>query len=351
MLRPRFWFDLALVALVWAALSLRAADFLPQVLTRSELERAVYYVYPIAHSDYLIYTLPPNTTIQGEPFGTITTNAFGFRGAWPHTLAKTPDQQRILFLGDSFTLGWGVDEADSLPSLVQADLAAQPPQRAFEVINGGYHAGGALDSYYAYLQREGDVLQPDALVIVIFSGNDLEDIADARWLETDADGAPLRLSTVRMYTDYQGRFLNLENFPWYYQTPILNENRYGLLLAERLTTSLQSVKTGRLQPSLSDEDAWARLVLVAHATDRLLKAREIPYGYVVIPTPGHTLEQDPYGARLQALLRDTLCVPYLSLHGQIDPATHMIPNDGHLNAAGNRRVADLVTPWLLAWGG
>jgi hypothetical protein len=122
----RAWIlDAILIVLVWSVLSARAGDFLPKVLTYSELQNVTYLGYPIARSDDLVYTLPANANMQGQWFGNISTNAYGFRGPDPQTLAKPNGVTRILFLGDSFTLGWGVDDPDSLPALVRADLNAR----------------------------------------------------------------------------------------------------------------------------------------------------------------------------------------------------------------------------------
>ncbi len=59
----------------------------------------------LTHSDYLVFTLPPNFAIPGY-YGPIQTNALGYRGPNPTTINKPANTFRALFLGDSITLGW-----------------------------------------------------------------------------------------------------------------------------------------------------------------------------------------------------------------------------------------------------
>src|SRR5262245_31550996 len=52
------------------------------------------------------------------PGRTLTTNAQGFRGLEDTPPAIPPGRYRIVCLGDSFTLGYGVDDATTFPARI-----------------------------------------------------------------------------------------------------------------------------------------------------------------------------------------------------------------------------------------
>lgn len=83
---------------------------------------------------------------------------------------KRQDVFRILAIGDSFTMGVGVEASQAYMKL-QEQLAPAHAGR-YEVINGGvpgYSPGQSL----AYLEKRGLALQPDLVVLSLFVGNDI----------------------------------------------------------------------------------------------------------------------------------------------------------------------------------
>src|SRR5262249_44068907 len=121
----------------------------------------------IVYSDYLPHTLPPDVTMTGT-LNWFQSNALGYRGPTPVSVEKPANTLRVLFVGDSFTLGWGVEEKDTFIARMRDDLQGVSP--AVELINAGYHDGYSPDAYYAYLKREGMALKPDLIVIDIYTG-------------------------------------------------------------------------------------------------------------------------------------------------------------------------------------
>lgn len=88
-------------------------------------------------------------------------NSKGLRG--PETeYAKPADKKRILFVGDSFTLGFSVAEKDSFVRVVEADLRANGLN--VEALNSGTQAY-STDQELCYLIDEGLKYQPDYVVI------------------------------------------------------------------------------------------------------------------------------------------------------------------------------------------
>lgn len=104
----------------------------------------------------------------------LKTNNLGFREDAPTAVEKAPGTRRVLVLGDSHTDGV-VPNRESFANLLEARLVAA--KHPVEVLNAGVgHAGPA--QYAAALEAYAH-LDPDAVIIVVYMGNDLLDHADA----------------------------------------------------------------------------------------------------------------------------------------------------------------------------
>ena len=140
--------------------------------------------YLADYSPYLPFTLPKNVSFRhrNREFNIVyRINKHGYRGKFPQSINKPPHQKRILICGDSFTLGWGNKLKETFVQQIQDFLSSEK----YSVINAAYHAGYSPDSYYAYLVKEGIKLNPDIVIFVLYTGNDVTDMLDNEWLETD----------------------------------------------------------------------------------------------------------------------------------------------------------------------
>ena len=97
-------------------------------------------------------------------------NRFGMRDRDDLTLAKPAGTRRVVCLGDSFTLGWGVRQEHNWPVLVEAELRKEWP--AVQVINGGGTGSAYVDEYELTLRHRHGRFGPD-LVLVSLCLNDL----------------------------------------------------------------------------------------------------------------------------------------------------------------------------------
>lgn len=337
-----------LVSLVVLVPLFLVLENLPFVVARSptieEVETSFGPPYPAAFSPYLTFTLPSNTNIRG--FGGVSTNSLGYRGRYPEQTQKPEGRRRLLFLGDSFTLGWGLAEADSLPARLQKWLDVETP--GWEVINAAYHAGCSPDAYYAYLKREGLALAPDLILVLLYTGNDVEDLRDNVWTSVDELGGPVSLYSIRSYADYQGRMLNPRLLPWYYDIPILNRSRVFLTVAggvTRAATGEGIPRSGRVGKQLSPEEAWQRFVVVSRATVQLARNERVPIAYAALALPGTPSARDQTLARLRPLLEWDLRVPFLALHDVLR-REHQLPGDAHLNAEGARVATEMLRDFV-----
>lgn len=103
----------------------------------------------------------------------IKTNSLGFRDK-EYNLKKSKDKKRIIFLGDSFTLGWGVPFNDIYSKQLEQMLNAK--ENTHEVINmgtGNYNSIMELELF----KMKGLNLNPDVVILMHFI-NDAEPTPD-----------------------------------------------------------------------------------------------------------------------------------------------------------------------------
>jgi hypothetical protein len=98
---------------------------------------------------------------KGEIDAAIHTNSQGFRGVREYQIEKPSDVTRILVLGDSFVFGFGVEDDEAFPAL----LEHRRPD--WEVINLGV-SGYGIDQILMSYREIGAAYRPDAVVIGIF---------------------------------------------------------------------------------------------------------------------------------------------------------------------------------------
>src|SRR5262245_19889816 len=96
-------------------------------------------------------------------------NSLGFRGAEPRGFPEHP----ILFLGDSFTEGYGVSDGEEFPELVQRALTKRYGKQAPPVVNAGIGNTGN-GHWVKLLRREGQRFAP-RMVVLQMTGNDFLD--------------------------------------------------------------------------------------------------------------------------------------------------------------------------------
>lgn len=128
---------------------------------RQTAARAVTYLedYHARHDPELGWAHIPGKMVshiygQGR---SITINADGYRGREDYVGHKPTDRFRVVCLGDSMTMGYGVDDPDTYPAQLEQ---VNPRVQAVNMGQGGYSVG----QDYLWFQREQQRLEPDALV-------------------------------------------------------------------------------------------------------------------------------------------------------------------------------------------
>ncbi|MDY7093138.1 MAG: SGNH/GDSL hydrolase family protein [Acidobacteriota bacterium] len=96
------------------------------------------------------------------PGAPITINDEGFRGDELYLTGKPPGRYRVVCLGDSFTLGYGVGDDDTYAAVLER---LNPRVQAVNMGQGGYSVG----QDYLWYQRRGDALDADLLLVAIIA--------------------------------------------------------------------------------------------------------------------------------------------------------------------------------------
>jgi lysophospholipase L1-like esterase len=134
----------------------------------------------------------------------VDVNSHGLRGP-ETTYDKPPATFRILNLGDSVAMGWGVQEADTYGRRLETRLNAQGTgDRYFEVINAGV-PGWNLANAAAYLQAEGLKYEPDLVLLDLTIANDINGKSALL-----ADNQPAPIQWLRTHT-YFWPFLTIQS--------------------------------------------------------------------------------------------------------------------------------------------
>ena len=112
----------------------------------------------------------------------LSTNSLGFRGPEPNGFPRRP----ILFLGDSFTLGYGVSDGEEYPARIANALRQRHGNQAPPVVNAGIGDSGN-GFWVKFLRREADAMQP-RLVVMQLLDNDFADNRNEKLFALEAGG-------------------------------------------------------------------------------------------------------------------------------------------------------------------
>lgn len=116
----------------------------------------------------------------------MTTNSRGMRSTGEHTGEIPEGTYRVICLGDSFTMGWGVSDDETFPHLMEEST------ETIEAINMGCGAYGAQQCYLWYL-RDGLELETDVLLLCVIN----DDFRRMAPRNKSADGTPRPIVDLR----------------------------------------------------------------------------------------------------------------------------------------------------------
>jgi hypothetical protein len=237
---------------------------------------------------------------------------------------RTPGTPRVLVIGDSFVWGYGVEQQETFPKVLEAR------RPGVEVINAGV-AGYGTDQELLWLRSEGVRYRPD-LVILVMCGND--DDENNKGLVYNVyhkprftlAGGDLVLTGVPV--PLPSRRLRLKH--WIFaHSALAYQLKSGVI--DQFRRPRSSAPSAGFGLTFALVDAFAREVRDMGA--RLVLVMTARYA----PSP-----QFPYDELVAGLLRRGLMILDVDHSPGYSEATMLIAGDAHWNPAGHRFVAQEV---------
>src|SRR5262249_55523700 len=283
----------------------------------------------IEHDPWLGWKLRRGLTVVRKERQYSAQETINFSGFRTHALPfdKPPGVKRILFLGDSHTEGYTVNDTETYPVLVQQQLSATLPVEAVSLGVGGFSTDQELLAYVYYGRR----YHPD-VVVLQFSANDVPfNGLDHYW------------------RGYKPRFVRTGEVLLLTGVPLPNRRDTGLFgpallrqssLVVWLETLLRQFAIQRhVQHEVNWQEAW-------HVTALLL--RDLAH---LVRSDGAQLvvfqaDREPeVEARLRQILA-TWGIPYVETTGAYSEAFESYWVAGHWNQQGHRAIAAVLSTAL-----
>lgn len=290
----------------------------------------------------------PSTRIE-DFYGdgrTITINADGLRGLEDYGGHPPGDRFRAVVLGDSFTLGYGVDDRHTFPQMLQD---AQP--EALQVVNQG-QGGYSVGQCWLWHERLRDQLQPDALIGVFI-------VEDFRRLTVDrtANG----FATPRFRSP--GRSVVVENTPVPPKldtgTLLVRPGEIADLVSSRssLFQAIRAAVPLAAPRRIDDSTALRTGLAILHQLHQTCRSNGCPMVLVLTPTLPELFDPAAHAAYADAsrVLSDWASragVPFRDLRPEFLAQRHQAgalfleEAFHHYSRRGNRLVAESLSEWL-----
>jgi len=244
-----------------------------------------------------------------------SSNSLGWRGPEPAT-----SRADVVFLGDSFTMGYGVDDGREFPQLLARALGVP-------VVNMGL-GGTGQGRWPRMLRGDARAFEPRVVVLQLCSNDVEDDLADGL-ASFDSQGTLVHHPPPKPSA---GRRLQrlLEVLPWVGDSHLL-----GLW------------RQSRISGARSGEDAAAAadprgLALAQALLDESIRCC-VERGWKIVVL---SADMSPADAAPFAEVCQGQGVPFVRMPSKREAPDLYFAVDGHWNEAGHRRAAELLEPWL-----
>jgi lysophospholipase L1-like esterase len=298
----------------------------------------------------------PNTSTLwggGAMRKSFSTNSLGFRDSKIRDVAqKTASSRRILFLGDSFTEGTGVDYEESVAG-VFGELFAKNGEDV-EVLNGGVASYSPALEYRQLKLFFDKGFQTDDVVVML----DISDIADDGVHYFDEKGE------YTYITDEGAVYVEGGKFSWYRRTPRMDLYPKVFGWISSLMRLLRYRITGDYWPSDSPPAKWTEGDRInqewvqrgiAQVKEHILAIRDLAQSHsaeltlVIYPWPAQ-LKSEARPSMAQVIFGDFAKENNIRLIDAYPPffalgeswREYFIPGDFHWNAKGDAFIAGIL---------
>lgn len=282
-------------------------------------------------------------------------NSLGLRGE-EIPVGKPEGEFRVLFVGDSITVGLGLAEDDTFVRRTEPLLAGAFGERTVRTVNAGC-SGYTTWQETDYLEKEGLALSPD-LVVLNFCLNDLFDVFNTEGRQVRGtpriqEYPPLNhvSGLARMAAYYYDRYRakqNREHGLW------TNENVFGTPPDEHIGYETFFEET--LPPRVVK--AWARILEDLSEFDRTCKDAGVPWVLLSMPIR-IKMPPDEGAYRIISKLRDwsvSKGVPHLDVTDAFvawtrrtdQSAASLFNDEVHPSPEGSRIIAEELARFIVA---
>lgn len=316
------------------------------------------------------YRLRPGARAAGPRGESLVIGAGGLRGKEQLAVdgsreASRVPPERVLFLGDSFVFGLGVEEEETLPAALERSLRAAGCA-GVRVGNGGV-PGYNLHQVREALSRALERTRPDLLIVGILE-NDLHNPDAPDYVATSTGGlAPHPRAwrpggTVNPLAALDGPWLWLQlnsvafrEISWWGMRQQLAVDGDEALRAMARRAEASSGLADRLMRGESDYETEPRFAAAASAIGTLAEAAEgagVRLELVILPRPEQVVSRVLRGGseRLCAIARaeGVSCLDLaIDLEELPDPLTlYLFPGDHHPSARGHAAMAAVLSEHL-----
>lgn len=160
----------------------------------------------------------------------IKTNSLGLRGD-KVALPKPEGTKRLLFVGDSFTVGWGVKQDEAYPWLTTSLVKGAAIGQNVDLVNAAITAAGP--TYYYLFNKYHPELEADIVIIGFYVYNDITDLGRSEWKEIDQQGLPIKTDNKKNYVDSAG-VIRTNTVPLIYRLPLLRDSQIFGLFSDKI---------------------------------------------------------------------------------------------------------------------
>ena len=330
-----------LLSLMWLAIDARAFRRSRPTIQSARLEE-----HHSQHDSELGWRHIPGKRIADfyEPGASITINADGFRDEEPILDRKPADRFRLVCLGDSLTMGYGVDDRQTYPFLMETH---NPRLQTVNMGQGGYSIGQC----YLWYKEVSERLDADALIFV-FIVDDLRRMGETL-TENGYSRPSFALQEGRIVTGNQPVPQKIS-----IGQPVFEAGAWTRFIVEHnaLSRTISSA-AGRFRPQPEgDPDLLAVTLAMFDALHDECRAQERPFALVLLPTFFEIPGMEGYDEEMERLNRSLAAsvgayaarrgIPFIDLY----PAVASLPVEQirplfldetyhHYSPAGNEFIA------------
>ncbi len=214
-----------------------------------------------------------------------STNSYGFRGPEPPSFPSSP----ILFLGDSFTMGYGVNDGEEFPALIRKALSSKHGTNAIPVINAGMGDNGN-GRWVKFLRYKGKDYNPRLVVLQIMDNDFHNNITEGLFeLSSNNELFEIPVPSISIARIVQNFIEKIPGLSYSYFFGLANQAIWSIKYTQPDPLSQQDSKSLSLNEgdqltyeilrkvlTICDQESWPTLVLIVGVGgDRLMKLEHI----------------------------------------------------------------------------